>query len=63
MDKIIELLLAIIPFLKKKTDLEKIKDAIEKQEIKNAEEKQTLLRAIASGDVDAINAILFSDSL
>jgi len=61
MDKIIELLLAIIPFLKKKTDLEKIREAIEKQEIKNAEEKQALLRVIASGDIDAINALIFGD--
>jgi len=63
MDKIIELLLAIIPFLKKKTDLEKIKEALEKQEIKNVEEKQTLLRAVADGDIDAINALLFGDDL
>ena len=63
MDKIIELLLAIIPFLKKKTDLEKIKEALEKQEIKNVEEKQALLRAVADGDIDAINALLFGDDL
>jgi hypothetical protein len=63
MDKIIELLLAIIPFLKKKTDLEKIREAVKKQEIKNAEEKQALLAAIASGDIDAINALLFGDDL
>ena len=61
MDKIIELILAIIPFLKKKTALDKIKEAIEKQEIKNAEDKKALLAAISSGDIDAINAIIFSD--
>jgi len=63
MDKIIELILAILPFLKKKTELDKIKEAIANQEIKNAEEKQALLRAVADGDIDAINALLFGDDL
>jgi hypothetical protein len=61
MDKIIELILAVIPLLKKKTYLERIKEAIAVQEIKNAEEKQALLHAIASDGIDAINALLFGD--
>lgn len=60
-EKILALILAVLPLFKKKTDLDKIKDAIEKQEIHNAEEKQALLAAVASGDVDAVNSILFGD--
>lgn len=63
MDKILSLILAVIPLFKKKTDLEKLKKALEEQEIHNAQEKQALLAAVAAGDVDAINAILFGDDL
>ena len=59
-DKILELILQVLPIIKP-SQLDKIKNAIEKQEKESAEQKKKILEAVANGDVDTVNSILFGD--
>lgn len=55
---IIQLILAIIPILKP-DEIAKIKSEIEKREKQIAEDRKKIIEAVALGDVEAINHLLF----
>ena len=59
-EKILDLILLLLPAIKP-SDLQKIKNAIERMEKKHEEKRKKILEAVASGDVDAINALLLGD--
>lgn len=54
-------LIGLIIHTLKPSELERIKAAIRKREKELADDKAKLVKAIADGDVDAINALLFGD--
>ena len=59
-EKALEIITMLLPIIKP-SDLQKIKNAIEKQEKENEEKRKKIIEAVASGDVDTINALLLGD--
>jgi hypothetical protein len=57
-EKIIDLIIQVLPIVKP-SDLQKIKNKINDLEKENEEKRKRLIEAVASGDIDTINSILF----
>ncbi len=59
---ILQLITQLLPLLKPKTELEKIKEEIRKLEEKHEQDKSNFLQALKDGDVEKLN-ILISELL